>query len=227
MSQDAAVAASSVHIWGSGMGASFGLGRPAVKERKHHGQGHRHRPRHHQFLRRGDGRQDAPRDRERGGHAHHTLDRRVHRRRRTARRPAGQAPGGHQSGEDHLCGQAPDRPPLRRPDGREGQEARPLQDRQGLERRRLGRGRRQDIFALADLRLHPAEDEGDRGGQSRPEGRSGGHHRSGLLQRRPASGHQGRRQDRGPGSAAHHQRADRGGARLRPRQAEDRHHRGL
>ena len=29
----------------------------------------------------------------------------------------------------HLRGQAPDRPPLRRPDGREGQEARPLQDR--------------------------------------------------------------------------------------------------
>ena len=30
----------------------------------------------------------------------------------------------------HLRGQAPDRPALRRPDGREGQEARPLQDRQ-------------------------------------------------------------------------------------------------
>ncbi len=95
------------------------------------------------------------------------------------------------------------------------------------QRRRLGRGRRQELFALADLRLHPAEDEGDRRGASRREGRAGGHHRPGLLQRRPAPGHQGRRQDRRPRSAAHHQRADRGGARLRPRQEEDRHHRGL
>ena len=46
----------------------------------------------------------------------------------------------------------------------------------------------------------------------------GGHHRPGLLQRRPAPGDQGRRQDRRPRGAAHHQRADRGGARLRPRQ---------
>ncbi len=47
---------------------------------------------------------------------------------------------------------------------------------------------------------------------------AGRHHRSRLFQRRPAPGHQGRRQDRRPRSAAHHQRADRGGARLRPRQ---------
>ena len=59
------------------------------------------------------------------------------------------------------------------------------------------------------------------------EGRSGRHHRSRLLQRRPAPGHQGRRQDRRPRSAAHHQRADRGRARLRARQEQDRHHRGL
>ena len=67
--------------------------------------------------------------RERGRRAHHAVDRRLHRRRRAPGRPAGQAPGGHQPGEHHLRGQAPDRPPLRRPDGREGQEARPLQDR--------------------------------------------------------------------------------------------------
>ena len=65
------------------------------------------------------------------------------------------------------------------------------------------------------------EDEGDGGGASGPDRRSGGHHRSGLLQRRPAPGHQGRRQDRRPRSAAHHQRADRGGAGLRPRQVQD------
>ena len=127
----------------------------------------------------------------------------------------------------HLRGQAPDRPALRRPDGGEGQEARPLQDRARRQRRRLGRGRRQELFALADLRLHPAEDEGDGGSLSRAEGRAGRHHRPGLFQRRPAPGHQGCRQDRRPRSPAHHQRADRGRARLRPRQAEDRHHCGL
>ena len=41
---------------------------------------------------------------------------------------------------------------------------------------------------------------------------AGGHHRPRLLQRRPASGHQGRRQDCRPRSAAHHQRADRSSA---------------
>jgi molecular chaperone DnaK len=49
---------------------------------------------------------------------------------------------------------------------------------------------------------------------------AGRHHRARLFQRRPAPGHQGRRQDRRPRSAAHHQRADRGRARLRPRQEE-------
>jgi SAM-dependent methyltransferase len=64
-------------IWGPGRSAFWGLNRPAAKERIHHGQGHRHRPRHHQFLRRSNGRQIAPRDRERGRHAHHTFDRRI------------------------------------------------------------------------------------------------------------------------------------------------------
>jgi hypothetical protein len=58
-------------------------------------------------------------------------------------------------------GQAPDRPPLRRPgDGRTRSLS--LQDRQGRQWRRLGRGRRQEIFAVADFGLHPAEDEGNR-----------------------------------------------------------------
>ena len=43
-------------------------------------------------------------------------------------------------------------------------------------------------------------------------------HRPRLLQRRPAPGDQGRRQDRRPRGQADHQRADRRGARLRPRQ---------
>ena len=41
-------------------------------------------------------------------------------------------------------------------------------------------------------------------------GRRRGHHRPGVLQRRPAPGDQGRRQDRRPRRQAHHQRADRG-----------------
>ena len=103
----------------------------------------------------------------------------------------------------------------------------PYKITRAVERRRLGRGGRQELFTLADLRLHPAEDEGDRGSLSGQQGRAGRHHGPGLLQRRPAPGHQGRRQDRRPRSAAHHQRADRGRAGLRPRQAEDRHDRGL
>jgi molecular chaperone DnaK (HSP70) len=55
----------------------------------------------------------------------------------------------------------------------------------------------------------------------------GGHHRSGLFQRRPAPGHQGCRQDRRPRGAAHHQRADGSRARLRSRQERRQDHRGL
>ena len=74
-----------------------------------------------------------------------------------------------------------------------------------------------DYSPAADQRLHPAEAEAGRRGAPGREGREGGDHRPGLLQRRPAPGHQGRRQDRRPRSAAHHQRADRGGAGLWPR----------
>jgi molecular chaperone DnaK len=49
----------------------------------------------------------------------------------------------------------------------------------------------------------------------------------GLLQRRPAPGHEGRRQDRRPRGAADHQRTDGGGAGLRARQEGFEDHRGL
>ena len=45
---------------------------------------------------------------------------------------------------------------------------------------------------------------------------AGRHHRTRILQRRSASGHQGRRQDRRPRGAAHHQRAYGCGSGLRP-----------
>ena len=133
--------------------------------------------------------------------------------------------------EQHgLRGQAPDRAPLRRPDGREARHRLvPYKIVDGRQRRRLGRGPRQDSTRPPEISaLRPAEDEGDRRGLPRRDGRPGGHHRAGLLQRRPAPGDQGRRPDRRPRRAAHHQRADRGRARLRPRtRSRRRHDRGL
>ena len=52
-------------------------------------------------------------------------------------------------------------------------------------------------------------------------------HGAGLLQRRAAPGHEGRRAHRRPRREAHHQRAHRRGARLRPRQEEGREDRRL
>ena len=204
-----------------------GAGRSRERRWKEYGESNRHRPRHDQLVRRGHGGVDPQGHREFRGRPHDALDRRVHRRRRAARRPAGQAPGGDQPRAHLLRDQAPHRPVVRRPDDQEGHGPRPVQDRARAQRRRLGDRRRQAVFALADLGLRPAEDEGDRRGPSRRAGHAGGHHRSRLLQRRPAAGDQGRRQDRRPRGPAHHQRADRGGARLRPRQEEGRHDRGL
>ena len=93
------------------------------------------------------------------------------------------------------------------------------------QRRRADPGGRQGVFAARDLGDDPAEVEAGRRGVSRPAGDERGHHRPGLLQRRPAPGDQGRRPDRRTRRQAHRQRADRGGARLRPRQEEGRDHR--
>ena len=73
-----------------------------------------------------------------------------------------------------------------------------------------------------DLGAGAARDEGSRRGAAPGGGARGGHHRPRLLQRRPAAGHQGRRQDRRPRRRPHPQRADRRRARLRPRPAERR-----
>ena len=86
------------------------------------------------------------------------------------------------------------------------------------ERRRAREGRRQGVLAAGDQRDDPPEAEGGRRGVPRRDGRPRGHHRPGVLQRRPAPGDQGRRQDRRPRRQAHHQRADRGVARVRARQ---------
>ena len=75
---------------------------------------------------------------------------------------------------------------------------------------------RQGLSAARDQRS--GADEAQEGGRGLPrrEGQGGGHHRPGLLQRRPAPGHQGRRPDRRPRGQAHRQRADRGRPGLRP-----------
>ena len=138
-----------------------------------------------------------------------------------------QAPGRDQPEQHALRGEAPDRPPLRRPGRQQGHRPRPLQDRPRRRRRGLGRGGRQEVSAAADQRRHPDQDEGDGRGLPRREGDPGGHHRPGLLQRRPAPGDQGSRRDRRARGPAHHQRADRGRARLWHGPEEVRHHRGL
>ena len=102
-----------------------------------------------------------------------------------------------------------------------------LQSRARRQRRRARRDQGQEVFAARNLGDDPDQAEGSRRSLSGREGHRGGDHGSGLLQRRPAPGDQGRRQDRRPRSDAHHQRADRGGAGLRSRQEEERNHRRL
>ena len=128
--------------------------------------------------------------------------------------------------EHRLLGQALHGPPLRR--GQRRDQARAVQGgrarRTATPRSRSAARRYRRPRSSAHV-LHEAQ-EGRRG-LPRREGHRGGHHRPGVLQRRPAPGHQGRRPDRRPRRQAHRQRADRGRARLRPRQEEGRDHRRL
>ena len=61
------------------------------------------------------------------------------------------------------------------------------------------RGRRQGIHPPGDLGADPPQAQGGRRELPGTQGPQGGHHRPGLLQRRPAPGDQGRRPDRRPG----------------------------
>ena len=153
-----------------------------------------------------------------GGQPPDPVGGRLHQGRRDPRRPGRQAPGHHEPREHRLLDQAVHGPPLRR--GPAGDQARPLQGRQGAERRRAHRDPRQAVLAAGDLRDDPAQAEGGGRGLPGREGHPGGDHRARLLQRQPAPGHQGRREDRRPRGAAHHQRAHRRRAGLRPRQEE-------
>ncbi len=81
--------------------------------------------------------------------------------------------------------------------------------------------------AAGDLGADSPQAEARRGELPRREGHRGGHHRPGVLQRRPAAGHQGRGRDRRPERPAHRQRAHRRSPGVRPGQEEGREDRRL
>ena len=68
------------------------------------------------------------------------------------------------------------------------QESSLIQNQARCERRRVGRGAREELLALSDRRVRPHEDEGDGGGVPRPDVQERGRHRARLLQRLPATG---------------------------------------
>ena len=105
-----------------------------------------------------------------------------------------QAPGRHQPDQHGLLDQA-----LHGPQGGRGARGgvdRPVQGRRRPRRRRARGGGRQAVLAAGDLRDDPPEAEGRRRGLPRRDRGLRGHHRPGVLQRRPAPGDQGRRPDR-------------------------------
>ena len=190
-----------------------------------YGQGRGYRPGDDQLGDRGPGGWRPDGDRQRGRIPHDPLGGGLHRPGRAAGRAAGPAAGHPQPERDDHLGQAVHRPPLRR-GGERGQG--------GLLRRRGRPGRhgplrraRQAVRAGGDQR--PGAAQAGRGRRQVPgrAGHQGGDHRPGLLQRRPAPGDQGRRQDRRARSLAHHQRADGSRPGLRARQARARDRAGV
>ena len=156
---------------------------------------------------------------ERGGGAPHPVRRRVGRQGRGARRPDRQAPGGHRT---------PRTPSTRRSASSAAGSTRSAR-RASASRTRscAARTARADVdvrgkkLTPPEVSAHPAEAQEGRRGLPRREGDRSGHHRPGVLQRRAAPGHQGRRPHRRSRRQAHRQRADRGRARVRPRQEKN------
>ena len=98
---------------------------------------------------------------------------------------------------------------------------------------RAHRPRRPRVHAAGDFRIRAARAEAarrrslPRAGRIRLRGRSRGHYRARVLQRRAANRHPRRRTSGRTRGAAHHQRADGGVAGLRAGQEEPRHDRRL
>ncbi len=197
------------------------LERPASAEYIH-GKGNRHRSRHDEFVRGHHGRGQAPRDRKQRGRSYDPLDRCLHQGQRGGGRPVRQAAGRDQPAEHVVRREAPDRSQVRRRSGAAGHQHGPVQDRQGRQRRRLGRGAGQEDGPAGSFGPRPDEDEENGRGLSGRGGHRGRHHRARLFQRLAAPGDQGRRAHSGPDRQANHQRADRGRAGLRAGQAGQR-----
>ena len=151
---------------------------------------------------------------------------RLHQGRREPGRAGRQAPGHHQPGEHRLLHQALHGPAVRRGPARRSSWSRTRSSKAANGDVRVEiRGKQYsppEISAMILRKLKEAAEE-----LPGREGHPGGDHGARLLQRQPAAGHQGRRQDRRPRRAPHHQRADRGRAGLRARQEEGRDDRRL
>ena len=199
----------------------------AGSERNSDGQDDRNRPRHDQLGGRGDGGRRAHRHPQLRGGPHHTLRRRLREGRGAAGRTGRAPPGHHQPHEHGLLDQALHGNAAL--GGRGGAQAGPLPGRprhQGSGSRQPAE-RREELHAPRALRGDPAEDAADRRGLPGRVRQRGRDHRAGVLQRRPAAGHQGLGEDRRARGEAHHQRAHGGRAGLRAGQEVRREDRGL
>ena len=154
--------------------------------------------------------------RQRRGQPDDAQRRGLHRGGGATRRPDRQAPSDHQPDQHRLCSQAAHRAQARRPPHRRASQAAALRPVCVGQRRCVGGDLGPQVLTLRDWGGGPEQDEGVRRGVPRRDRVARHHHRPGLLQRQPAPGDQGRRQDRRAHRRADHQRAHRRHAGLRP-----------
>ncbi len=178
---------------------------------RHHGQGSRHRPRHHQLGDRGLGGRRADRHPERRGATDHAVGGRLHRHRRAAGRPARPPAGDPQPQGHDLLGQAVHRPPLTT---RSSDEAKAVAFDVVARPGRDGplQGARQAVRAGGDQRAGAAQARRRRREVPRREGSPRPSSPCRRTSTTPSARPPRTPGDRRPRGAAHHQRADRGGA---------------
>ena len=128
------------------------------------------------------------------------------------------SPSRHESPSHGLLDQAIHGAPSLR--GGIGGEDGAVRGRRRPARLRQGPHQRPRTEPARSVGLGAAKAQGSGGVVPGPDRQQSGHHRSGVLQRRPAASDQGRRANRRFGSRPHHQRADGRGARLRSRQED-------